>query len=422
MRFRVNHVSYDISDIRKQWRAWSRQIPLRELEGTRVALCLADAAELLQMVLYTREFGCSVLLLHGGTPFETARRLAGDAGCTRLLYGGIGDGLLQLDTEPKSTEVPLQSGGLLMYSSGTTGLPKLIGRSWADIDLEIAAYNQALTLDPEITPVVISPVNHAYGLISGVLSALARGAEPHIATYTNPKLTINLLQEETRHILYGVPVTLHTLHSLAPKQRFYQLMSSGAPMPQSLLELLSSVTAEGVGQQYGCSEAGCISAVKAMEVCHEVGRPLEHMEVTGAGDDAGRPAELVVRVNGQQLIRTGDLVYVEKGSLHWMSRLDDVINVSGLKVYPAEVENVILGLEGVRECVVYRGKHPVMGEQVLCMAAAEPRVTSDAIRSRCVGRLAPYKIPSQIQLVEKLPRNATGKISRKQLEEAERNP
>lgn len=419
--FAFNQTYFDRDDLDARWKAWGHLPHTREIwkSGKRLAVCIANAAELIPLVLFAKEQGVSVLLLHGETPLETVMTLSKEAGCIGLVYQSVEEGFLPI--APNETDiVSLQEPSICMFSSGTTGKPKLISRTWSAIEAEIKAYNEAIGLDSSVTPVVISPVSHSYGLISGVLSAMARQVVPHIAAYTNPKLTLTLLRDTPNHIVYGVPLTLHVLTSFPSDIRFHQFMSSGTPMPQGLIDKLTPMAADRLLQQYGCSEAGCISVNRSLLSSADIGKPLGHIQIVETGSSLDVPTELIIAVQNQ-VIHTGDLAYQDHGNLHLLSRADDVINVSGLKVYPLEVENVISQLDGIGECVVYRGRHPVMGEVACCMVVADPEIKPETIRDWCIRRLPPYKVPSKVACVTKLPRNATGKISRKLLEEAEMN-
>ncbi|MCM3747839.1 AMP-binding protein [Paenibacillus pasadenensis] len=416
--FAVNQTYYSQSDLDARWRDWQRVPHIRDTwkPGQRLAVCISNAAELIPFVLFAKELGISVLLLHGETPMDTALALAKEAGCTGLVFQSVQDGFLPLASDETSSSA--QEASICMFSSGTTGKPKLISRTWTAVEEEIAAYNEAIGLENAVTPVVISPVSHSYGLISGVLAAMARQAVPHVAAYTNPKLTLALLRDTPQHIVYGVPLTLHVLTSFPSDVRFHQLMSSGAPMPQGLIEKLAPLAGDRLLQQYGCSEAGCISVNRDLQYSADIGKPLSHIRIVEAGSSLDQPQELTIAI-GNQTIATGDLAYVEQGEIRLLARADDVINVSGLKVYPLEVENVVSQLAGIQECVVYRGRHPVMGEIVCCMIVAEPEVKPETVREWCMHRLPPYKVPSKVACVTTLPRTSTGKISRKLLEEAE---
>ncbi|MWC29950.1 AMP-binding protein [Paenibacillus sp. MMS18-CY102] len=407
---------------------------LRACSGKRLAICLQDPIDMIGAVLIVKEQGASALLLHAETPEATARQRAEDAGCEALLYGSV-DGYISLAAVHSSASWTEAAGklangwergpvsaepSLLQFSSGTTGAPKLIQRAWHEVDAEVRAYNESLGEGANATPIVLAPVSHAYGLISGVLSAFARGKAPIVVTANNPKLTLGIIRDTPEHLVYGVPLLLHVISSLAPADfRFHRLMSSGAPMTGALLERLSGMSA-AIMQQYGCSEAGCISLAGEMQHCGDLGLPLSHVLVK-AGLGQALAEELFVEVVGTgRRIATGDLGYADgQGRLHFMSRLDDVINVGGLNVFPLEVEERLTELDGVKEAVVFRGRHPIMGERALALvtveAGAEEKLSPADIRAWCAEGLPPYKVPSEVRIVEAIPRNATGKVSRAML-------
>ncbi|UHA76019.1 AMP-binding protein [Paenibacillus sp. 481] len=422
----------------------------QHVEGKLFALCLTDPLQIVTLVLYLRDHHASVLLIHGETPQETAQQLALEARCEGLVYGqpehfyslrdqvsreagrgiagmestantngnGNADADVDASVSPSNSE-PFEP-SIYQFSSGTTGNAKLIRRSWAAVRTEMEAYNRTLDTDETETPIVLAPVTHSYGLLCGVLASLERGSTPIIVTNKNPKFALSLIRETPRHLVYGVPLLFHVITSFSQGQtRFHKLMSSGVPLPQALFTKLSAVT-DVMMQQYGCSEVGCISVCNQMQTHTDLGQALPHLTVA-TGADETQPGEIVV-TNGNQEVRTGDLGYrTDTGHIRFLSRLDDVINVSGLKVYPLEVEEVILQMDGIREAIVYRGQHPVMGEIAKCKVIIEPtavaeEVTPDRIRDWCMTHLPPYKVPAHIEHTTDIPKNATGKVSRKRME------
>lgn len=185
-------------------------------------------------------------------------------------------------------------------------------------------------------------------------------------------------------------------------------------MSEALFAKLSQMTGT-MKQQYGCSEAGCISLSNKMKSNVDIGVALGHFSVLSETKE-GEPSELVVRT-GTTDIHTKDLVYISsEQELTYVSRMDDVINVSGLKVFPLEVEETIQKLSGIKEVVVYRGQHPLIGEVVKAKVVAEEELTADNIRDWCIQHLPPYKVPAEVECVLEIPKNKNGKISRKLLE------
>ena len=384
------------------------------------AVCLNDPLLTVAIVEWLRELGQSVLLLHGGLPFEAARELAIAAGCSGLVHTDL-EQYCPLPGRAAFVSASAAASGedapsLYQYSSGTTGKPKLIGRTWKAVEAEIRRYNDALARGglADARPIVLASTAHSYGLITGIFAAWDRGVHPVIPGQLQPKLIVNSIRETREHLLYAVPTMLHSLADMleAAAVRLHAAVTSGAPMPRGLFERCRPLSALLV-QQYGCTEAGCGSLAGGMETHDDLGHPLPGVEAEAPGTE-GAPAEIAVRVNGGPRIRTGDLGFAAaSGRLRFTARMDDLINVSGLKVSPLEVEEVIARMPGIVEVVVYKGVHPQGGDRVAVLAQADESVSEERIREWCAKHLPPYKVPAEIRIVEAIPRTWTGKISRR---------
>ncbi|REK71141.1 AMP-binding protein [Paenibacillus paeoniae] len=381
-------------------------------EARRYAVCSSDPLFALSMILFLRERGLSVLPLHGDTPIKTAISMAERAECCGLFYQSA-EQYYPLDAAAMRTEEPPS---IYQFSSGTTGEPKLIRRSWEEVSQETAAYNERLAACSleEDTPIVLASITHAYGLISGVLSALERGVEPIVMSGKSPKAIAQCVKATPKHLLYGVPALLQGLGPLFEHGgiKLRGVISSGAPLSPILYERYSQASALLL-QQYGCTEAGCASLAVGMESHDDLGTSLGHLSIRAGAD----PSELIITMGGRE-IPTGDLgCTFGEGNVRFLGRIDDLINVSGLKVTPSEVEEVICRLEGVSEVVVYRGVHPVNGETVRAQVVASDAVTAGDVREWCLRHLPPYKAPSEVRMTSSIPRMPSGKISRKLLEQ-----
>jgi fatty-acyl-CoA synthase len=357
------------------------------------------------LLLYLRQCGASVAPLHPSTPLAAAKRLARRMGCSQLLFRDETDSIAL-------GAAPGDSGLLVQLSSGTTGEPKCIERSWASVDEEVASYVEALGDQDGRVPLLACPVTHSYGLISGVLASLRRGIAPVVLTNINPKYVLR--RASTEHaLLYASPTLLNVLVRLLPGDaRLCAVMTSGAPLRGSWFRELQARSA-GILQQYGCSELGCISLNLDTKAADEVGVPLRHLDVTaGTGKDALE--EIRVRV-GERFVGTRDLGYFNERGLCFVSRLDDTINVAGINVYPREVEEVVLEFPSVAEAAVYKRADAHAGERVCLKFTAERAVDLAELRRFCVAQLTPFAVPLEIQQVAEIPKLENGKINRRQL-------
>ncbi|WP_062118259.1 AMP-binding protein [Aureimonas sp. AU40] len=383
--------------------------------GERVAARCQDPAESLAFVLAAREHGVTLLPIHPALPDEGARRLAERAGCHLLFW----DGPEPIRLAPTPAH-PIGEASLLQMSSGTTGEPKCIARSWRAVGEEIESYVSAFPEPADMTPVVACPITHSYGLICGVLVGLRRGRVPVILDTTNPRALIRRLTAIDRPLLYTSPALLHTVSRLLPEgETIHAAMTSGTVLPAPwFAQIRSRVT--HLFQQYGCSEAGCIAINPDLTAADHMGRALPHHRVR-AGASAEAPAEIVLEGAGGP-VRTADLGYLrEDGMLVFVSRMDDTINVSGLNVYPGEVEDRVMAMPGITDAVAFARPDSFAGERVALLFTAETQIDPRALQDWARRWLAGHQVPGEAIQVEALPRQANGKISRRAVAEAYRN-
>ena len=368
--------------------------------ATRIALHLSDKAACLAQILRLRDAGASVYPIHPETPAEQALDLARRAGCTRLAtdQGGI-------DLQAAALSMP--GGVLIQMSSGTTGAPKVIARSWAAIETEIAAYRQALPEGDVHTPVIAAPITHSYGLIAGVLVGMARGKVPVILDTANPLKILRQLAEIEAPLLYAAPALLHALARLAgPGKLPAAVMSSGTVLPQPWFDTIKAA-ARGLYQQYGCSEAGCLSLTTAPQTPEDMGLPLPHLRLL-----AGSKAPAPVQVEGGP--DTGDLGVIDgRGHLIFAGRAAEVIDVAGINVYPAEIERVALAFPGVSDAVAFA--LPDASAHQRPGLAFTGAASTSALEAYLAVQLSPRQRPLRLFAVETMPRGPGGKVSRRAL-------
>ncbi|QQP91693.1 AMP-binding protein [Skermanella sp. TT6] len=408
---RIDDTVYSRTEIEGRAARIAEQAGLSSHPGVRFAACFGETIDWLALFFAVRAAGGSLLPLHPSTPPAAARRMAREGGCRFLFL----DDVVPEEVAPEAA--PGETGRLVQMSSGTTGAPKYISRSWTDIDREVESYVGHFREPEGMTPVIACPTTHSYGLICGLLVGLRRGAEPLILNTGNPKYILRKLAEVERPLLYSSPVILQALAKLLPEgEKIHAAMTSGTLLPDPWFVQIRAKTRH-MYQQYGCSEAGCIAVNPDMTASGDMGLPLPHHRLrTGAGPDA--PEEIVVE-GPEGEIRTRDLGYRRPdGMLVFVSRLDDTINVSGLNVYPKDVEDVVMALPGVTDAVAFRKADPFAGERVgLAFSATEP-VPHQSIRAWCREHLAAHQQPTEIFQADALPRMANGKISRRQVAES----
>ncbi|MCK3777080.1 AMP-binding protein [Ensifer sesbaniae] len=373
----------------------------------RYAVCFAETVDWLALFFSIRKAGASVLPIHPGTPYPAARRLAIAAGCDRLFYNSLTAEVLDVP------EVASTQGTLLQMSSGTTGAPKCVARSWQDIDAEIDSYVRTFREPEDMTPIIACPTTHSYGLICGILVAMKRGQTPVIVNTANPKYLLKVLRETERPLLYSSPAILHTLARLLPqREQIHATMTSGTLLPDPWFADIRAKSRH-MFQQYGCSESGCIAINPDVTAAGDMGFVLPHLSAE-TGTSAEDTGEIVVSNSDGTPIRTRDLGYRRAdGMLVFVSRLDDMINVSGLNVYPKDVEDTVMAMPAITDAVAFRKNDRFAGERVALLFSAEGPVPPQAVREWCSRHLAGHQLPMEILQVDAVPRQANGKISRR---------
>lgn len=447
----------------------------------RIALCHDDTAQWLALCLLAIEKHWTVMPIHPSTPEPQVIALARQGQCQLVFTQYLQQPLSQLQLQPQPQPQPQcfdaaaeynhAPAGLIQMSSGTTGAAKCLLRSWDSIATEIEAYNQhVMSAMVNTQPVIACPVTHSYGLISGVLTALARGHTPHIVTNINPKFLIKTLRRYSQPVLYTSPVMLLGLLTLWPVgSTLYSAMISGSLMrADGFVEILSGEhpRVEHLHQQYGCSEAGCISVALDVQAANDIGVPLPHWQVS-CSHNANAPTEIIVQpnsayfdtdslstgstnanTNSSSVIYTQDVGYwhsdlhdhnhTNKRSqdthnpstrLHFVARQDDTIIVAGLNVYPKDVEEVVLAHPQINDAVVFAVEDQFAGQRVGCQYVCDsatsdtvrnsqdgfPSVSGGELRRWCSEHLAHYQLPNILEPVATIPRHANGKIRRRDL-------
>lgn len=414
--FYINDTFYDSDYVEACFDCFDANAIINQCKGKRFTVCLEDTALWIALCLYLKSEGGSVFPLPVGTPIDAARRRAEKSRSHYLLFGKNADDIFS-NTEVVEVGGEDASAVLVQMSSGTTGEPKVIERSWCSIDAEMDAYLQHFPEANVMTPVVAAPVSHSYGLICGVLVAILRGITPVVVTNLNPKYILRKLQEVERPILYSSPTLITTMTMLLKTgQPIHAIMTSGTLIQGALFDKVKNSTLH-LYQQYGCSEVGCISLGKDIRSYNDIGMPLPHQKVV-TGKDISSAAEIIVSNNQEGEVATKDLGYMDgTGNLRFVSRIDDMINVAGLNVYPGEVEESILTMPAIADAVVFKRNHSLGSDQVCLHFVADTDIAPADIRQWCRNQLAAHQIPMYIKRVEKIHKLPNGKVNRKKLAE-----
>jgi acyl-CoA synthetase (AMP-forming)/AMP-acid ligase II len=353
-------------------------------------------------------------------------------------------GLGALSPEPLAPDV-----GILLYTSGTTGVAKgALTRARTFVDAA-PALNDLLGATPEDVGLFVIPVAHAFGL-GTVLAALAAGSLAVLVDSTfSPAAMLEAIRHRRATVLHGSPALFTGFLKLAPRglSPLRTGFVAGASCPPQVLEQLDRAGLL-VLNLYGMTEIGAATCCRPGDPAGvrytTVGRPLPGYEVRIAG---GEHREVQVRGPGAtpgyhrlpeqtaagydgDWFRTGDLGSLDgSGNLCLSGRAKEVIHVGGLNVFPAEVEGFLLTHPDVLQAAVVGVANERMGEVPQAFVVPRPGagLTPAALLQFARARIAGYKLPYVIRLLPELPLLASGKpdraaLARSAQEEAHAEP
>ena len=367
-------------------------------------------------------------------------------------FGEEGEGPLRdlAATQPGDVDGPTSTAeepAALLYTSGTTGRPKGAPLSQGGLAASALALRRSWGFTAADVLVHALPMHHAHGLFISMGCTLASGSAMTFLRRFDPAGAIAAFDDGT--VFMGVPT--HYVRLLADdaldRERTASMrlfVSGSAPLLPRTHEAFAARTGHHILERYGATEtmvmtsnpldgerrAGSVGlALPGVDV--RIGEPSpgvepgEHgtgdVEVSGASVFAGywrRPDLQHETFTSDGWYRTGDVGRLDRdGYLHLVGRSKDLIISGGLNVYPKEVEDAIDALPGVDESAVIGLPDADYGEAVVAVVVAEPGTALDgeAIRRDVRARLAGFKVPKQVLVVEALPRNVMGKVEKQRL-------
>jgi long-chain acyl-CoA synthetase len=342
---------------------------------------------------------------------------------------------------------------VILYTSGTTGKPKgamLTHKNIYSNGRDVGSYLQYSGEDKVIAAL---PMFHVFCLTVSLNAPILRGATVIIMPKFSPKEVFRLTGKYKATVFAGVPTMYNFLYQypegdVEDLQSLRLCISGGASMPVALLHNFESKFGVVVSEGFGLSEASPVTCFNPLDRPRKPGSigtnvlNVENKVVNELGEEVpvGEVGELIVKgpnvmkgyykmpEDTKQALRdgwlyTGDLAKQdEEGYFYIVDRKKDMVLVGGYNVYPREVEEVLYNHESIVEAAVIGEPDENYGEVVKCFIVASDKSLTEAdITAYCKQHLAVYKIPSKIEFLDELPKNATGKILRRALRQAVTN-
>ncbi|WP_243356308.1 fatty acid--CoA ligase family protein [Bacillus litorisediminis] len=338
---------------------------------------------------------------------------------------------------------------VILYTSGTTGKPKGAMLTHKNLFSNAHDIGEYLKFNEEDRIITALPMFHVFCLTVALNAPLMKGATLLIVPRFSPKEIFDLGKTMNPTVFAGVPTMYNFLYQYPEGnpddlKSLRLCVSGGASMPVALLKNFEKKFKVAVSEGYGLSEASPVTAFNPLDRPRKPGSigtsiiNVENKVVDPNGEEVpiGQVGELIVK--GPNVMKgyykmpeeteatikegwlyTGDLARMdEEGYFYIVDRKKDMIIVGGYNVYPREVEEVLYNHPDIVEAAVVGVPDSTHGEAVKSFVVSNnPHLTADDVIEYCSLHLAKYKLPSYVEFLDELPKNATGKILRRSLKE-----
>ncbi|MHA7651819.1 class I adenylate-forming enzyme family protein [Mycobacterium sp. ML4] len=342
--------------------------------------------------------------------------------------------------------VPVDGDAVLVFSSGTTGLPKAVRHTHASLNAAVRHWRGALGLTERDRLQVTTPPSHILGLLN-ILTALRTGAFVRLHRRFDVDRMLRHIESDRITVEMAVaPIALaiasHPVLESYDLSSLRYIMWGATPVTAGIAESVTRRTGIGWVPAYGTTELPVIACnplsgarldsvgravpgVRVRVVSLETGEPASPGQVgeIQARSDSLMAGYLPTGASAEVLdagwYRTGDVGWLDAdGWLRITDRLKEMIKVRGFQVAPAEIETVLHGHPAVKDCAVFGVADGVNGEAIVAAVATHTQVDADELTARVGAALASYKQLSRVVFVTEIPRLPSGKVLRRVLKES----
>ena len=436
--------------VRAQWAVWMSGCVC-------VPLCQSHPASSLSY--YLQDSGASLVLV---TP--DLQHVVADLGVEVHVLGQDDQDVHDVETVPVSSAS--SSAAMILYTSGTTGSPKGVVLSHANITSQTACLVSAWSWSSRDSILHVLPLHHTHGIVNCLLCPLSVGATVHFLPKFCPSTTWRLLTEGSVNLFMAVPTIYSKLLShhdttedtVRDCSRLRLMVSGSAALAVPVLERWREVTGQTLLERYGMTEIGMALSQPLLghRVPGTVGRPLPGVEVRLVSWQSGGGWRILAQADSQSVscenceagellvrgpnvfteyynrpeatrkeftedgwFRTGDTAKVEDGVFRILGRTSvDIIKTGGYKVSALDVETVLLTHPDILELAVVGVEDQTWGQTVAAVVVVRsgaPDLSLAGLREWSADKMPKYWIPSDLRILAEMPRNAMGKINKKQL-------
>ena len=341
----------------------------------------------------------------------------------------------------------------LMYTSGTTGWPKGVMATHHNI-LHNATHFGNVHFKPTDTVMVATPIFHCWGLVNGTFGMLSRGGTVITVERFYSADALTDIETFKPTVFQGVPPMFNLLlrHSDLDSHDISSVvfcLSAATKMPESLIRQVEKRLKWRYAEAWGLTEVSCVGATAPYTETRigACGRGMDDGEIkvideAGETLPPGQQGELCIRgscvtrgylnkpeatkdaFDAEGWFHSGDVAYIdEDGFAYIVDRKKDMINVGGEKVFPSEVEDMMLAHPKIKDLVIVGIPDELKGEAPKAFIELKEgeQATQKEIRAFCKAKMAPFKVPVAVEFIAEVPRSASGKALRRTLRDKEWN-
>ncbi|QGN55890.1 class I adenylate-forming enzyme family protein [Novosphingobium sp. Gsoil 351] len=433
-------------------------------KGDNVGIIARNCFEFIEVVAALPDAGAAVAMVNPrGAPPEMAATLE-DCGATLvfadaqsaafarttgrqvIVFGEEYEVLLaNAAAPPNLPQIDEWDAWTIPYTSGTTGKPKGVVLSHRSRMLvAMICASEFGGFGPDDRFLAMSPMNHGGGLGFPV-SILSLGGSIEILDKFDPEATLERLKFGGITGLFMVPTHFQMIFALPPAtlaryarpETLKSILANAAPLPQALKPRILEYFGETVlNELYAATETGLVCNLRPRDQLRKascVGTPFAHVEVEVRREDGSichadevgelwsrgpvmfngywnRPEETARAIN-DGWVSVGDMARRDaEGFLYIVDRLKDLVISGGVNIYPREIEEVLFTHPAIADVAVVGVPDETWGERLKIFAVLREPLTAEDVGVFCTGKIAPYKIPKELEEMSELPRNANGKV------------
>lgn len=432
-------VSPGFDYVRVQWGIW-------RAGGVAVPLCITYPLPSLQYVIDDTD---AQIIVAGAEYAELLAPLVTQKGLRFIALTDIKDAAL---SPQKLPNISPDRRAMILYTSGTTNLPKGVVTTHRTIEAQVSTLVKAWEWSANDHILCVLPLHHVHGIINVISCALWSGATVEFLPSFSAEAVFGAFLQEKINVFMAVPTIYFKLIAYwesLPKDkqqvisdnlaRFRLMVSGSAALPVSVMEKWKTISGHTLLERYGMTEIGMgiSNPYHGERKAGYIGKPLPGVRVRLVDEQnqvvkTGQPGEIQVKGKNVFLeywqrpeatqktftedgwFKTGDVAVVEKGYYRILGRDSiDIIKSGGYKISALEIEEVLRTHPAISDCSVVGVPNEEWGELVVAaLMVKDPEIDLKALNQWLRERMPAYKVPRHYKIIDELPRNAMGKVTK----------